>query len=51
MAGTQGSNVRNLLRTWLALTTRQSSIGSVLLDKLDKANHEDGCYRLARCPP
>ena len=43
-------NVRNLVRTWIYLITREHSQDNHLLSLLENANSVDGWYRLSRCP-
>ena len=43
-------NLRNLIRLWLYLLTRDYSADSKVVEHLEKTNPQDGWYRLERCP-
>ena len=47
---TNTKNVRNLLRMWIYLLTREHTLDSSLVKQVENANPKDGWYRLSRCP-
>jgi hypothetical protein len=43
-------NIKNIIRVWIGLITRDVTLEKNLLTHLSKANKTDGWFKLGRCP-